>query len=75
MIVSKENYLNLQHRVEELENILCPCGTHDWVEIDAYNGYEVWTGKARSGRRYQCKKCLKKKFVPFEDNYETDSER
>lgn len=75
MIVSKENYLNLQHRIEELENILCPCGSHDWVEIDAYNGYEVWTCKPRGGRRYQCKKCLKKKFVPFEDNYETDGER
>ena len=73
MIVSKENYLNLQHRVEELENILCPCGSHDWVEIDAYNGYEVWTGKARGGRRKKKKKCLKKKFVPFEDNYETDN--
>ena len=75
MIVSKENYLNLQHRVEELENILCPCGSHDWVEIDAYNGYEVWTGKSRVGMRYQCKKCLKKKFVPFEDNYETVCQR
>ena len=72
MIVSKENYLNLQHRVEELENILCPCGSHDWVEIDAYNGYEVWTGKSRVGMRYQCTKCLTKMCVPCEDNYETD---
>lgn len=74
MIVSKENYLNLQHRIEELENIICPVGSHDWVEIDAYDGYEVWTGKARAGKRYQCKKCLKKKFVPFDD-YETDGAR
>lgn len=69
MIVSKENYINLQHRVEELENILCPCGSHDFVEVDDYNGYEVWTGKSRVGKRYQCKKCLKKKFVPAIDEY------
>lgn len=74
MFVSKENYLNLQHRVEELENILCPCDSHDWVEIDSYDGYKVWTGSARSGKRYQCKKCLKKKFVPFDD-YEIDGAR
>lgn len=65
MFVTKEMYLGMQHRIEELENILCPCGAHDWVEVEDYNGYDIWKGEMRTGKRYQCRKCLKKKYIEF----------
>lgn len=65
MVITKERYLGMEHRIEELENLLCPCGQHTWVEVEDYNGYNIWSGKNETGKRYQCKKCLKKKYISF----------
>lgn len=64
MFITKECKIGMENRIEELENILCPCGQHDWLKVDEYNGYNLWSGKMDNGTRYQCKRCLKKKYVP-----------
>lgn len=66
MFVSKEHYIKMENRIEQLENLICPPDKgHDFVEVDDYNGFDIWTGKCLEGKRYQCARCLKKKFVSF----------
>lgn len=64
MFVKKEEYLGLKYRVEELENLLCPIsgGGHDFVEVEPVYDYQP-DDDVLIGHRYQCKRCLKKKFV------------
>lgn len=66
MFVKKEEYLGLKYRIEELENILCPisAGGHDYVEIEDVYQYGPETD-VLIGKKCQCKRCLKKKFVSF----------
>lgn len=67
MIVKKEEYLGLKYRIEELENILCPPSKgHDWKEIE--DVYQYGPGPEADvliGKKCQCTRCLKKKFVSF----------
>lgn len=50
----------LQRRVEELEERLCPLNQHDWVEIASYeipiNNYLDFD----TVRVYKCRRCGKK---------------
>lgn len=62
MLISRTEYLTMKHRIEELEEILCPCGQHDWVEGEKEyarfnlsgedNGYTITC---------KCKRCKRKK--------------
>lgn len=65
MFVKKEEYLGLKYRIEELENILCPPSKgHDWKEVE--DVYQYWPdGDVLVGKKCQCTRCLKKKFVSF----------
>ncbi len=56
----------MKYRIEELENILCPIsnGGHDYVEIEDVYQYGPETD-VLIGKKCQCKRCLKKKFVSF----------
>ena len=56
----------MENRIEQIEKLICPPHKgHDFVEVDDYNGFDIWTGKCLEGKRYQCTRCLKKKFVSF----------
>lgn len=51
--------IQLQNRIEELEQLLCPAEQHDFVKISTrytYNGHYTVTHN-----RYKCKRCLKVK--------------
>lgn len=56
--LSFENIV-LKSRVAELENLICPCGQHDLVQVD----YELVDGTGRGDETimyyYQCRKCNK----------------
>ena len=65
MIVKKEEYLGLKYRIEELENIRFPPSKgHDWKEIEDVYQYGPETD-VLIGKKCQCTRCLKKKFVSF----------
>lgn len=57
----KDEIVKLNYRIEELEERLCPCGEHDWKQVDSYtttftNGldFDIIC-------KYKCKRCGKTK--------------
>lgn len=61
----REKNLHLEHRVEDLEERLCPCESHQWQltkTSSSYNYYSVDTIY-----HYKCSRCGKKtsSMVPF----------
>ena len=55
----------MKYRIEELENILCPPSKgHDWKEVEDVYQYGPETD-VLIGKKCQCTRCLKKKFVSF----------
>lgn len=53
----REQILHLEHRIEDLEERLCPCGSHQWKLIQEhyiYNWYDVDTIYT-----YKCARCGK----------------
>lgn len=62
MVISRTEYLNMKHRIDELEEILCPCGQHDWVEGERELAQFDWSGE-NTGYTItcRCKRCKRKK--------------
>lgn len=60
----KTQITDLEYRVKTLENILCPCGQHDWVKSTETYGtdgnFERYTIET-----YMCRKCFKEKTKTF----------
>ena len=67
MVVTRTEYLSLKHRIEELEEILCPCGQHEWVEgekeIARFDLSGSSTGYTVTCR---CRRCKRKKVLVVE---------
>lgn len=53
----REEVLKLQYRVQELEELLCPCESHDWVEIAKEP--RITSMEVEYLRTYKCKRCGK----------------
>ena len=52
--------IELQHRVEFLEEKLCPGAMHEWVHIDTeFDDFEC--GQVEPIYIYQCKRCGKRR--------------
>ena len=52
----------LKNRVEELEEILCPCGRHEFVIVDIDTTYPYYGGQTveiLQTRKLKCRKCKK----------------
>ena len=62
MYIKREEYVNLNNRSDELEELLCPCAQHQWVR-----GEEEYVrtsiDDSEIGVNYRCKKCKKKRLV------------
>lgn len=56
----KQLICELKNRVNELEEILCPCEQHDFVKVDTYNHYNDDGFYMYSVRVYVCRKCKKR---------------
>ena len=57
--------LELRHRVQDLEERLCPCQSHEWVLIETQDHFTNY-GDMDTEYKYQCKKCGKiKTSFPF----------
>lgn len=55
----KEQIIRQEYRIKELEERLCPCGSHQYKWVDSrfvYNGFDLDVV-----RRYMCKVCGKEK--------------
>ena len=56
----KEEIMRLNYRIADLEERLCPCEEHDWVQIGASfitsDGYEF-----TDVYKYKCRRCGKTK--------------
>ena len=57
----REEIMRLKYRVSDLEERLCPCEEHDWVQVGSYyttyaSGYDF-----DSVYKYKCRRCGKKK--------------
>lgn len=52
---------DLKHRVKELEEILCPCEQHDFVEVYSEVSHQEICGfpEAIVIRKLKCKRCRK----------------
>lgn len=54
---SKLTIMSLSYRVQQLEDILCPLNSHQWIQIDS-----KYVGDPLNGRietTMQCSKCMK----------------
>ena len=60
----KEEIIRLTYRVEDLEERLCPCGNHDWKQIDFYL-ISGACGDFDTINRYKCARCGKTKDSPL----------
>lgn len=60
MIISKEKYIRLEKRIEELEQILCPVQQHDYIEVNREHRYDN-NAESYDVVTYQCRRCLRKK--------------
>lgn len=47
----------LKNRIERLEEIICPCGQHDWVCCG--REHEMFGPSVETEYQYVCKKCNK----------------
>lgn len=57
----QQQILELQNRVRELENILCPFNQHDFVETGRiYDGGDLIYSREEWIVSYECKRCHKK---------------
>lgn len=61
MFVSRTEYLTMKHRIEELEEILCPCGQHDWIEGEKEYARFNLNGDDGYTITCKCKRCKRKK--------------
>lgn len=52
---------HLTHRVQELEERLCPCGQHDYIKVGAE--WDDMPAGSDMICEYQCKRCGKKTKV------------
>lgn len=61
------NLIKLQNRINQLEEIICPCNHHEYIEIDSNSVPEFCGGyvDCYTVRTLQCKKC--KKIVRDDD--------
>lgn len=50
----------LEYRVEELENIICPHNSHQYVQVDV-RWLVDYSGDSFPVYMYECKKCHKRK--------------
>ena len=65
----REEIMKLNYRVEELEERLCPCGEHDWKQVDFYT--TSFTGGLDFDvvYQYKCKRCGKTKETLWNDDF------
>lgn len=63
MIISKTKYevekLKYEQRIEYLENLICPCESHDYHEVDFRYQGGIGNGGERKVYYYRCSKCGK----------------
>lgn len=52
--------IQLQNRIKELEEIICPCGQHNWVKVEGYCKFDgIGNYEEPYYDLYQCKNCKK----------------
>lgn len=56
----KDDVVRLTYRVKELEERLCPCESHDWVQV-GYRYVMNCPGDLDTIYKYKCRKCGKEK--------------
>lgn len=70
MLKTKRQYqmeiVQLQNRIKELEQLLCPAEQHDFVKVHRTTHIIDAYGSALHDDKYVCKRCLKAKI---ETNY------
>lgn len=66
---SNEEVTNLKNRIHELEEILCPCEQHEYIEVGKKIQTEYCAGIIDSyyKTKYICKKC--KKIIITDDRF------
>ena len=57
----KEKIIRLNYRVADLEERLCPCEDHDWVNIDYSLVGGTGMGDETALYKYKCRRCGKTK--------------
>ena len=55
----REQICNLNHRIEDLEELLCPCESHQWKLIDQITTYGLFDCYD-TNYIYKCTHCGKK---------------
>lgn len=65
----REQICNLNHRIEDLEERLCPCESHQWKLIDQIATYGLFDYYA-TNYIYKCTHCGKKIKTHCKMHYE-----
>lgn len=56
----RNEIMRLEYRVEDLEERLCPCESHDWKQVGYHFRY-IAMGEFETIRHYKCRVCGKRK--------------
>ena len=57
----KEKIVELNYRIADLEERLCPCEEHDWKQIGHYVTSFTYCADFDTVYRYKCRRCGKTK--------------
>ena len=58
--ILRNKIMRLEYRIEELEERLCPCESHDWKQVGSHLQY-IAMGEVETIRHYKCRVCGKRK--------------
>lgn len=56
----KNKVMQLEYRVKDLEERLCPCESHEWKQV-GYRFVHIAMGELETIRCYKCEVCGKEK--------------
>lgn len=56
----RNRIMRLEYRIEELEERLCPCESHDWKQV-GYHFQPIAMGEFETIHHYKCRVCGKRK--------------
>ena len=56
----RNKIMQLEYRVADLEERLCPCEDHDWKRIGSHNHW-LWETEVETVNHYKCRRCGKYK--------------
>ena len=57
----REEIIRLNYKIADLEERLCPCESHKWVEVDSYITSFTCGNDFDTIYKYKCRRCGKTK--------------